>query len=151
MVPSRVTGLGQILHRLWVLMNECVSQARVAEIAAQKAEVAAIALPGPSDSLTVAQLMSLYTAGGSNSTFVIAADELAAPLTFPYNLISWPVGDQVVFVRSHDGAWVSMKIEKPLLPGTVAGQCHGLFPMQPSGTCTRVRGSLSCAHRYLQR
>jgi hypothetical protein len=64
------------------------ARARITEIAAQQASVAALSIVGPDQTATVGQLQAAFTAAGANNTFVPAASAITL-LAVDYNLATW--------------------------------------------------------------
>jgi hypothetical protein len=65
-------------------------QARIVELAAQEADVAAISITGPdSRKATIAQVRSAFQSAGGNTTWLPAAPALGSLLAVDYNLATW--------------------------------------------------------------
>jgi hypothetical protein len=66
------------------------AQARLAEIAAQRARVSAYTITGPKAvNMTIANVLAAYQAAGGSAKVVPSADFISGTLNYTYNLATW--------------------------------------------------------------
>lgn len=100
---SLVAGYQPVVSAAMLLLVSCTVQdagisfaeyanrarARITEIAAQQASVAALSISGPNaTTATVGQVKAAFAAAGANSTYLPAAPAVG-PLAVTYNLATW--------------------------------------------------------------
>jgi hypothetical protein len=126
------------------------ARARIAEIAAQQADIAALTINGPAEqSATVGQVVAAFTAAGANTTWLPAAPALGVsdrPVT-DYNLATWS-GNATAYLTCNLGVRGPEYLGRclPMPVSCTASVVDGApYVCTRLGTNTTVPGSLANA------